>query len=171
SAAAVCDYLGVASPELGRAARTHRWTASVIPNDQFPWFGWMPAAHLRRSRAAGAPSTKRIYKPVYKLYVSARPECARDALLVAAPEVFRSRALALKTGAGLHGVLRPDKMVAYFRSHDDLADAAMRLRQQLRGLTAHGVPFTTSIGTDGLLSWGIDPPSASGDDPVKRQSW
>ena len=35
---------------------------------------------------------------------------------------------------------------------------------------AHGVPFTAGLDDSGLLSWGVDPPSA-GRRPGPRESW
>lgn len=110
-------------------------------------------------------------RPMYKLYVSVRPEHARAALHAVGPELFRSPAIALKIGAGVHGVLRPDRMVVYFRSHGELAEVAASLSPMLAGLPAQGVPFTASVGDDGVLSWGIDPPAASSADAMQRQSW
>jgi len=63
-----------------------------------------------------------------------------------------------KIGADLAGLLRPDKIVAYFPDFDALARAAQILCERLDGLPAHGVPFTAEIGGGGLLSWGMDPP-------------
>jgi hypothetical protein len=63
-----------------------------------------------------------------------------------------------KIGAEVFGLLRPDKLVAYFPSADDLHRAADGLRARLAGCAAHGVPFTASLTEDGLLSWGMDPP-------------
>jgi hypothetical protein len=70
------------------------------------------------------------------------------------------------------GLLRPDKLVAYFTDQETLMSVADRLGERLRGMTAHGVPFTAAIDGDGLLSWGVDPPAAAR--PLSwqpQQSW
>jgi hypothetical protein len=162
-------YLGVDTAEIARAARTTGWSPSIDPSGEFPWFGWM-------AREATLPATKNGRtalkpRPVYKLYISVRPDHARAALAASAPEVFRSRAIALKIGAGVHGVLRPDKMVAYFRSYRDLEQAAASLDARLCELPAQGVPFTASISDNGALSWGIDPAVHLTEDPIPRHSW
>ncbi|CAN7359008.1 hypothetical protein LJR225_002166 [Phenylobacterium sp. LjRoot225] len=107
------------------------------------WFYW------RRRRAAGSLR--------HKLYVSPRAE--------ALPSVFRKvvgvccelGAPAFKVGVGAIGVLRPDKLVLYFDSREDLWRAADELETGLAGEAAHGVPFTAPLDPAGLLSWGFDP--------------
>jgi len=95
----------------------------------------------------------------WKLYVSPHAEQLPDALRSVTGLLERPwRAVAFKVGADLHGILRPDKLVVYFRTRDDLVAAGERLTAELRGMTAQGVPFTAEFGLDGLLSWGVDPP-------------
>jgi hypothetical protein len=62
-----------------------------------------------------------------------------------------------KVGRSATGLLRPDKLVVYFRDFEPLEQAARELAIRLSGCAAHGVPFTASLGDDGLLSWGVDP--------------
>lgn len=99
-----------------------------------------------------------IAPALYKLYVSP--------ILADFPRVFAAavRAFAqvgcarFKVGRGAYGVLRPDKLVAYF---GDLASVrcAAGLIQDLAGdAIAQGVPFSGPIDSNGLLSWGMDPP-------------
>jgi hypothetical protein len=78
----------------------------------------------------------------------------------------------MKIGMDAAGLLRPDKIVAYFGSREDLDTAARELANELQGCPAHGVPFTAGIDDDGLLSWGIDPPES--ERPLSwldRESW
>ena len=44
-----------------------------------------------------------------------------------------------------------------FRS--EAADAVLARLAGIAGIAAQGVPFTSEIGGDGLLSWGVDPPA------------
>jgi hypothetical protein len=97
--------------------------------------------------------------PEIKLYVSP----AIDSLEIVFPELIRvvtfCRARSVKAGADAAGLLRPDKLVAYFSTMGDLAKAAHELAWRLDGVPPHGVPFTAEIFADGLLSWGVDPPT------------
>jgi hypothetical protein len=43
------------------------------------------------------------------------------------------------------------------------------LTERLAGTPAQGVPFTSEIGAEGLLSWGVDPPADS--QWSGRESW
>lgn len=107
----------------------------------------------------------------YKLYVSPRPENIRDAFQ-AVVRVLADRDVDFKIGPDAGGLLRPDKMVAYFGTREDLDDAASALRARLAGCPAHGVPFTAGIDDDGLLSWGLDPPeSERALSWLGRESW
>jgi hypothetical protein len=77
-----------------------------------------------------------------------------------------------KIGKGAHGLLRPDKMVVYFTSYEDLIATAEQLKTELEGCPAHGVPFTAELAGEGLLSWGVDPSGQGQVLPwVGRESW
>ena len=116
----------------------------------------------RRPRSGG---------PTYKLYVSPRPENIRDAF-EAVVRVLADRNTDFKIGPNAGGLLRPDKMVAYFGAREELDDAAAALRPRLAGCPAHGVPFTAALDDDGLLSWGLDPPeSERALSWLGRESW
>ena len=97
--------------------------------------------------------------PEIKFYVSP----AVDSLEHVFPELVRvvtfCRARSFKAGADVGGLLRPDKLVAYFSTMGDLANAAHELARRFDGVPPHGVPFTAEISGGGLLSWGVDPPS------------
>jgi hypothetical protein len=69
------------------------------------------------------------------------------------------------------GLLRPDKIVAYFPDFERLAKAAEAVSARLGGVPAQGVPFTSEIGGDGLLSWGMDPPASELAAWGGRESW
>jgi hypothetical protein len=108
---------------------------------------------------------------VYKLYVSPRPENIRDAF-EAVVRVLAGRNVDFKIGPDAGGLLRPDKMVAYFGAREELDDVAGALRARLAGCPAHGVPFTAGLDDDGLLSWGLDPPeSERALSWLGRESW
>lgn len=94
----------------------------------------------------------------YKLYVSPRPERIRDAFEIVVRVLADFPGTPFKIGNNAAGLLRPDKLVAYFLTHEQLGEAAERLGQELEGCQAHGVPFTAGLDDSGLLSWGVDPP-------------
>jgi hypothetical protein len=61
--------------------------------------------------------------------------------------------------------------VAYFPGREALLDAARALTPIVAGRTAHAVPFTAGITTDGALSWGADPASAWMGSRVSWRQW
>ena len=97
---------------------------------------------------------------VCKLYISPRPQAMADAFPRVAATLAHAGVRSFKVGRGLEGLLRCDKIVAYFDDRAHLDVVARALRQRLRGCVPQGVPFTADAGGDGLLSWGIDPPAA-----------
>jgi hypothetical protein len=131
----------------------------------------------------------------HKLYVSPLPEHVADAFQALVRVLAEIPGTQMKIGMDAAGLLRPDKIVAYFGSREDLDAAARALAGELKGCPAHGVPFTAGFlgssgprgeGTedprtrepeepafhDGLLSWGIDPPDS--ERPLSwldRESW
>lgn len=124
-----------------QAALDARWVES--PGDGRFWRMWRP----RWRRELDSVT-------VCKLYVGVAPEAVREAMHALAG--IRG-SMGFKVGRDLAGLLRPDKLVAYFASLDALLSAARALEDRLRGLPAHGVPFTAAVDADGLLSWGADP--------------
>ena len=127
------------------------------------WHAWdVPGARMPRSAA-----------PRYKLYISPDPAGTGAACRAVRGLLGRrSGPFAMKVGRELSSLLRPDRLVAYFAAHDDLLEAVERLRASLDGLPAQGVPFTASLGTSGLFSWGADMPvnSPLGTD-TRERSW
>lgn len=152
-ATAIDAYLGLQPGGSARAALDAGWVETA------------PAAGLRaywRSwRARGAKSRSGAG---YKLYVSPTLAALPRAFEAVASSVARGQGVqAFKVGADLRDLCRPDKLVVYFDRLDDLQDAATRLEERLGGCPAHGVPFTAAVTSDGLLSWGADPPALSAD--------
>jgi hypothetical protein len=128
------------------------------------WISWQS-----RTRHP-APGTQ--HPLTWKLYVSPHPEHLGDAFSALVRVLANLPGSQMKIGQDAAGLLRPDKLVAYFRTREDLGSAARALAVELQGCPAHGVPFTAGIGDDGLLSWGIDPPDSQR--PLSwldRESW
>jgi hypothetical protein len=155
---AVMAYLGADRGAL-RSILERDWTFSEPSN---AWLEWTSIIEQLASRGD---------QVLYKLYVSPRPERIREAfealvrVLVVVPGSF-------KIGSYAAGLLRPDKLVAYFATREQLDEAATMMQRQLAGCEAHGVPFTAACDDSGLLSWGVDPPET---DHVlrwlQRSSW
>jgi hypothetical protein len=97
-----------------------------------------------------------------KLYVSPRPEALSDAFPRIADVFVRLEVRSFKVGRGIHGLLRPDKIVAYSADSAHMEEVAEALCRSLCGCPVQGVPFTAELGGNGLLSSGIDPPRKNG---------
>lgn len=155
---------------FGAVPRSPRWEALVGPEDDLTGLlglaggrarvpsEYAPAADphwLSWSRGSGTDSPGLTHK----LYLSPTPE----ALLAGFPAVVRTfeehRVRSFKVGRGVLGLLRPDKVVAYLEDRDRVDRLAGALAAVLDGYPAHGVPFTAEATPDGLVSWGMDPPS------------
>jgi hypothetical protein len=159
---AVLDYLQVRSG-ANRAVLDANWISSTPGARSDGWFAW----HSQRVRYSPDSAD-----PIFKLYISPLPEQMADVFRIALKVLSDSTCISFKVGNDACGLLRPDKMVAYFGQFEDLAEAAGCLETQLKGCQAHGVPFTAPISAEGLLSWGIDPPQRV-QSPLTwlRESW
>jgi hypothetical protein len=147
--AAVEDHLGIDSGGANRERLDRGWSRLAMDG----WLSW-----TRRGRLPGRPAGSGA---TWKLYVSPAPELLADGFGAVLEALTASRAFQLKIGPDALGLLRPDKIVAYFRDFESLARAADVVRERLAGVAAQGVPFTSGISEDGLLSWGVDPPRSA----------
>jgi len=146
------------------AAVTQFLRAPVAPTDAAgAWLLWRGAAR-REPGPDGA---------THKLYLSPTPASVPVALAAVLSLRDRAAPLEVKAGRRLEGLLRPDKLVAYFPTAEGRQEAAERLQADIGGLPAHGVPFTAPAGTgDGLLSWGVDAAPGAGLAGIeRRESW
>lgn len=141
---AVLAHLG-ADREPLRVLLEREWIAS---DRMKGWLSW--SSRSRRPRADDDVT--------YKLYVSPRPERIREAFEAVARVLSDFPGTQFKIGDGASGILRPDKLVAYFATREELGEAADLLRRDLAGCEAQGVPFSAGLEESGLLSWGVDPP-------------
>jgi len=155
----VADFLRFRDGLPGGDAVRRVWHAKHADRPDDGWFSWYRRDVLGK---VGAQQS-------YKLYVSPAPDALRDAFSAIVATLTESDATTFKIGADVYGVLRPDKVVAYFATRTALKRAASALARALRGVAAHGVPFTCPIARDGLLSWGCDPPARSSS--PERESW
>jgi hypothetical protein len=147
------EFLGIARGGSNERALRRAWRSVDGPE------GWhFFTAQAPKPSAAGSPC---------KLYVSPLAEVLPEALRVAIQTLAGTEAQQFKVGAHLYGILRPDKLVAYFASKEGLLAALEALRSRLEGMPVQGVPFTAEA-AGGLLSWGVDPMHASA---VTGYSW
>jgi hypothetical protein len=144
---AVYGFLGVTAA-ANRTRLQKNWRLAEGPAAHNPWFHW-------RSRTNRPADDERRHG--YKLYVSPHPEALAAAFSAVIEMLQDSSAHSFKVGRSAMGLLRPDKLVVYFRDFEPLEKAARELTLRLSGCAAHGVPFTAALGDDGLLSWGVDP--------------
>lgn len=154
----VLSHLGT-SPLLQQ-----HWT--LLPEDRAR--GWISWARIEEPPTANRQPTT----ITWKLYVSPRPEHVREAFHALVRVLAEIPGAQMKIGCDAAGLLRPDKLVAYFADKRDLDGAAATLARELRGCPAHGVPFTAAYDDEGLLSWGADPPdSERALSWLDRESW
>jgi hypothetical protein len=106
---------------------------------------------------------------VCKLYVSPRPEALADAFPRIVDALVAAEVRSFKVGRGIEGLLRPDKIIAYFEDHTHMAAVTAALDRSLSGCPPQGVPFTAESAGDGLLSTGVDPPATN--TPTSWRAW
>jgi hypothetical protein len=143
---AVDRFLGLDLEHTMSDPAYQHWTRISAPAGSKGWHAW-------RSRRA-----RREADSTYKLYVSPDHACMAEAWRSTIGILAGYGAHMIKIGCDIQGMLRPDKIVAYFGRFADLEAGAAHLQRELAGCAAHGVPFTAALGADGLLSWGTDPP-------------
>jgi hypothetical protein len=120
-----------------------------LGEEENPWLSWSTRNETQRLG--------------YKLYVSPRLDAMPSLFGMTVRAMKRAQCQHFKIGRRGEGVCRPDKMVAYFASLDQLRQCASLIESDLVSSeisprSAHGVPFTAPIDGAGFLSWGMDPP-------------
>ena len=147
----VLAFLGYAAGSPQLAALRRGWEIGR-PDDDGGWIHFTTRHGRERGATAAAASCK--------LYVSPPVEALPQAFAALVAVLGRRPGAAFKVGADAAGLLRPDKLVAYFADAESLLAVARELEARLDGVAAHGVPFTAPIDAAGLLSWGVDPPTS-----------
>ncbi|PEY75483.1 hypothetical protein [Bacillus cereus] len=154
---AVAKYLGVYPDGENRAILDNHWVNAQLPSNN-RWIAWSTKNELPTRRP-------------YKLYVSPHCKFISEAFCTTVKVLTEVRATSFKVGKDMYGLLRPDKLVAYFATYDEMMEASARLLKCLQGIPAHGVPFTAALDPSGLLSWGMDPPDREYILPWQGPSW
>jgi hypothetical protein len=147
-ATAVLAFVGADNGAEVRKRLDSDWVQAPVGNGQ-SWLMW--SNRVRKTSGRGSA--------VYKLYVSPDIHSMRQAF-AAVLEVAGRRALSFKIGSDASGLLRPDKVVLYFSDKESLFTVASELESLVSGSASHGVPFSAEITSDGMLSWGMDPPDS-----------
>jgi hypothetical protein len=148
-------YLGLDRGGPSRRLLEARFVQVSDGDSESPWLLWRARSNGSRPRNGAAGRAK--------LYVSPSIDALPEVLSATIESVAAARgAAALKLGASVADLCRPDKLMVYFAGLDDLHKAASALSERLDGAGAQGVPFTAAITADGLLSWGLDPPEQVG---------
>jgi hypothetical protein len=154
------EYLQIHAGGSCRRNLDRNWTRSSPTAGDNPWLAWSSHSSPPKNSVG------------YKLYLSPLPAHLRDAFSVWVRAITKAGACHFKIGSNVRGMLRPDKMVAYFGDLSAVEEAAYLTAQELTGCPAQGVPFTAELDCGALLSWGCDPP-VDEVAPVwlRRQSW
>lgn len=137
------------------------WRATFSGPDKSGWLVFQPIKPLNRNQ----------YASTYKLYVSPQVDDVPTVLKHLVGNFTSDNIRQFKVGCDLAGLTRPDKIVAYFSSFEELEQVAQKLSTFLNGFKPHGVPFSCDISGSGILSWGLDPPKYSGARVNETQSW
>lgn len=145
----VAEHLDLSPGDRNRVVLDRYWSQPSTSASQYGWLLWQ---HRQASRPSETGQIK------YKLYVSPRLEEVAETFGTCVRVFTELQVRSFKIGRDLYGILRPDKLVAYFETAEDLHSAADRLKSELEGCPSHGVPFTAEFVDNGLLSWGMDPP-------------
>jgi hypothetical protein len=150
-----------------RAALDHAMPNRLGSDPRWSEFRQRPWRAHRRRGAQARPG-----RPTLKLYISPATDCLPDAVAASIPLIREAPAvLGWKVASSIETMVRPDKFVVYLESRPGLRDLADELSAALAGAAVHGVPFTCDAGLDGLLSWGVDPPSSPHEPASLVDSW
>lgn len=157
------DFVFSNSPGSLNSILNKEWHLINDPAKDY-WLGWN---HRHFADASYAQADRSIYK----LYISPVIHDLPKVMNIALPLLTSSEAFSFKIGNSIQGLLRPDKMVAYFDNKSLLMQAATELKNKLRGCKVQGVPFTAQIDDEGILSWGVDPPGSEVLEAIEGGSW
>jgi hypothetical protein len=168
---AVQAYLGLGDGGAARRTLGAGWVEQQTPRAG-GWLSWQSVASIGGGGGRiGGGEVPGAAAPTWKLYISPTPEALPECFAAVLEALAAARSWQVKVGSDAAGLLRPDKLVAYFPSFERLAEAAGCLAGRLSGIAVHGVPFTAEAGGDGLLSWGVDPPASERPLAGGRESW
>lgn len=148
----VSHFLGLTNAEVRDMLESH-WLPLPEASSGDGWFSWQAG-----SLGIGTNINSHSRDMNCKLYISVSTADLPRAFPPILEVLSATNVTQFKVGKTVAGLLRADKLVAYFKSYRDLIGTAEALKVALRGCAAQGVPFTWDLGTNGLLSMGVDPP-------------
>jgi hypothetical protein len=154
---ACLSFVGIGGGHETLRAISRLWSPGA---DDAPWLVFTRRQPLRQRVGQSC-----------KLYVGLAFEELPDRLPLIAEILAAGGATQFKIGTDLDGLLRPDKLVAYFPSKESLSDTAQALLPGFSNRTVHAVPFTAEIAESGALSWGMDPGKAWFGDRLSWRQW
>lgn len=159
----VAAWLGIDSQGALRPMLRDHWERLQVSAQSEGWFQW--SSPERRVLSGDAEIG-------YKLYISPMPDATRDAFKAVVECLSNSAAYHFKVGDDAYGLLRPDKIVVYFRTFESLQQTGREIAARLPDCPPQGVPFTAALDGSSLISWGVDPPRQSGVLAwQERESW
>lgn len=158
----VKEFLFSRAKEAARQTLDKQWYP-FSDQEKNSWLSWM--------RSSPEKSSTGDSTFIYKLYISPYINDLPEVFVHFIPVISASAAFSFKVGSTIEGLLRPDKMVAYFDTREALLQTAGILETELSGYPAQGVPFTTQLDTTGLLSYGVDPPQTDVLNLIEQGSW
>lgn len=127
------------------------------------WRSWIVRASRR---------IKPAKSQVFKVYLSPVPDGMAKVLHIALDLLPGSGAFHMKAPRTVQGILRPDKIIAYFTDRRDAEAFGRQVLEKSPSVEAQGVPFTSAIDAGALASWGVEPPaSAQAFAWQERNSW
>jgi len=123
---------------------------------------WMAWCHKGRKALDGAR---------HKIYVSPEPRMLPDVMHTVTSIACAMDIPFLKVGCTVPDILRPDKLVLYLDSQDAVEQVAAELIPATKGINPQGVPFSSPLDNEGLISCAVDPSSAHDTHLLGRYSW
>lgn len=110
--------------------------------------------------------------PRHKLYVSPSSQSLDEILHRTSELLCEVCVPAFKLVRDRGKATRPDKIIIYFYSAEELNEWASRLANEITGCHGHGVPFTHQINPEATLSRAVDPQFRNPlDKPESWRSW
>ena len=153
-ARAVEGFLGIGPGQECRRRLDQHWRPAHFRRDgEVHWLSW-------RHRGLSPPrpgESQRHRGAGYKLYISPNLESLPEVLAVALRVMSDLAVPQFKVGADVFGLHRPDKVIAYPSSEEQLQALRRELESALPDGPAQPVPFSGVIDAPGRLSWGVDP--------------
>jgi len=127
--------------------------------------GWRVFARKGATRISKESGTFKVYVcPKADFFPRAIPQIL---------QAFSSQDVAtFKVGSDPIGVIRPDKVVAYFSTYVEMEAVLPSIREIVPPEHAQGTPFTAPLTSNGSVSWGFDPPILKETASLReRESW